>query len=505
MTTTPIRLFRAETSFGIPQVPSDASGVTDFTHGSNIDFAPGPLRGDCGNGMRALLVKGTGESAVLSKAWTSPHDLTITLATDSGATASHVIGMAGTVTIHSGFPGAAGNLRKVEVIDASTDSIGLHAVYSADTKTLTITRGSTAGAKAALTVGTGNGAVTFTTPVAGSFPTYNVAIVTGATGGELSAAYSGTTHTLTVTLGMNAGTRSALTVTDSNGLGSIVFTCPVAGVAGNDVTVAFQTKTGNSLAASATYDAPTKAIVVSLGTDASGDPDADKNTDTALAALVNTAYGSTIAVSGGAGYFDNNKAAAHLTGGVDSVPDPLKNTATLVAAAAAVSSWTATAGGTGATAVTAHASAPCTGGGVGYVAVVPSATDVADWINNNTATVANFTATATNGGNIGTSAAAFLTGGGTGITITSTLADVLVLLAGETSITATLHAGANSSQLCEAQTVTMSGGVNGIPMKRGEALLSDDWLYVAIGNNTVRDSSNLRKVQLHALNYTPPS
>ena len=133
-------------------------------------------------------------------------------------------------------------------------------------------------------------------------------------------------------------------------------------------------------------------------------------------------------------------------------PDDAKNTATLVAAAiTALPAFNATASGTGATAV---------------------------------------------GALEGTNP---FTGGGANVAITTTIADVITAMEDYDSLVTATHDGGDDTTLVAAATIELAGGVSGTPLQQGEACYDDDYIYLAVGNNTVTSSANIKKVALSAL------
>lgn len=215
--------------------------------------------------------------------------------------------------------------------------------------------------KASVTIGSGaDGSVTVEYDYVGDEGNdYTITVVEGSAGGNLNASISGSD--ITVTLGMTSPTKAHATI-GSGTNGAVAIEVDTAGEAGNDYSV--EVATGSALSAALAEG----KLTITLATDGS--------TATAIASAINTSAGDTFtATASGTGETAITSAEAEkdFSGGADAAPSDVKNTATLIAAKiSTLTDFTATASGEGTSSISAAESeAEFSGGQYGTVAIVP--------------------------------------------------------------------------------------------------------------------------------------
>lgn len=93
---------------------------------------------------------------------------------------------------------------------------------------------------------------------------------------------------------------------------------------------------------------------------------------------------------------------------------------------------------------------------------------------------------------------ASFSGGGDNISITTTIAELLVALADYDHVVLATHDGTVDTTPITAAVIELEDGVDGTKFTKGEACYDEDFLYLAVGPCSKTDSSNLRKVALSA-------
>jgi len=282
--------------------------------------------------------------------------ITVSLATVEAESASATIGAGtnGVVTVVVDEPGEDGNdftIAVVEGFDGGTLGAGLN--FETD---IVVTLGMTTASKAFTTIGSGDdGVVTVEVDTAGGAGNdYTIEVVNGTDGGSLAAALN--TKDLLITLGMTSAVK-AFTTIGSGDDGVVTVEYDTAGTAGNSKTIEVVVAGEPDAALACTYAGDD--LLITLGTGADGLVDDAKNTATLIAGIVNSQAGESFTASASGDGSTAIGAAVtkkNLAGGTASAPDNAKNTATLIAGivnSQAGSAFTATASGTGDTAISA--------------------------------------------------------------------------------------------------------------------------------------------------------
>lgn len=232
-------------------------------------------------------------------------------------------------------------------------------------KKITVSLATVEAESASATIGAGtNGAVTVVVDEPGEDGNdFTIAVVEGFDGGTLGAGLNFETD-IVVALGMTTASKASTTI-GSGGDGVVTVEVDTAGNAGNSKTIEVVVAGEPDAALACTYAGDD--LLITLGTGAAGLVDDAKNTATLIAGIVNSQAGSTFtATASGTGDTAISEAVTKKSfdGGADTAPDNAQNTATLIASAInELDGFTATASGSGVTPITgAIAEAEFTGG-----------------------------------------------------------------------------------------------------------------------------------------------
>ena len=340
------------------------------------------------NEYTIAVVEGT-EGANMSAALVSK-DITVTLGMTTAVAATAVIGAGANahVDIVVDVAGAAGNNKTVAVdgtLTAQDRALSAALVGNA----LTVVLATEGDAQASANIGSGaNGVVHAVADAAGSDGNeYTIEVKTTASVNASLAAIL-TQKAIAVTLGTTPAISATATI-GSGQNGVVTASVDAAGVGGNDYTIEVVVGAGENAPLSAVLTGlGGKEISVTLGTDGSGVADAAKNTATLVAAAITALEGVTATASGtGATALTTVVTEKAFTGGnAGGAVSSVKNTATLVAAVIqALTGVSASASGDGTTAFTiTEAIKNFTGGTNRLKASSNTATLVATAINNGT-------------------------------------------------------------------------------------------------------------------------
>lgn len=318
--------------------------------------------------------------------------------------------------------GVAGNAITIEYADPGADSQLLAVtVIGTDIKVDLATDAGDAAA-ATLTEGT----VVTLANAGSSYNTFSLAVATQKSvdgfgvdfpmPSQSLAAAPVVSETIELRLATDAGTAATLTVTDATGAGEVTLETKAAYAgawANTQVTLAFEIadNASENLGVDLNDNGAALDVVVQLGTDVNGLPDAAKNTDDLVAAAINTAFAALsqatglawttylVATGGTAGYMSGVLASAPLASGVNASSNIVANAAATVETELLTLAEIATAAG-GAGNVVTEETVPFAGGGANY-AITSTAALIDTEIDNTPAALA-LCVPANAGGNNGT-------------------------------------------------------------------------------------------------------
>lgn len=304
--------------------------------------------GEDGNDFTIAVVEGF-DGGTLGAGLNFETDIVVALGMTTASKAFTTIGSGddGVVTVEVDTAGDAGNDYTIEVVNG-TDGGSLAAAL--DTKDLLITLGMTTASKASTTIGSGeHGTVNIEYDQAGAHGNnVTVEVIEGTDGGALDADLNG--NDITVALAMTQSSNAIATI-GSGEHGAVNLTADATGAAGNSYTVEVKLASGNDAPLSVAF--ADGDLVVTLGTDGTGNNDPVKNTALLVASAIEANTDITAVKTGNGTSSLAVEAVKNFSGGTDSEPDNAANTATLVAAKInSINGITSTASGNGSTPIT---------------------------------------------------------------------------------------------------------------------------------------------------------
>jgi hypothetical protein len=424
--------------------------------------------------------------------------LTVVLGTGAAEKASTSIGTGtdGTVDIEVDEAGADGNDYTIAVVAGAPSGALSSTLVSED---LTVTLAMTAGTKASKTIGSGdNGVVTITADDIGfDGNDFTITVQQGAVNSALSAVL--TESDIVLSLAMTQVLAASATIGAGEN-GEVLVVYGTEGVSGNSKTVQVVKAGYASAPLSVSYIG--NALVISLGTDGAGDADPLKNTALLVAGLINSMgdVPFTAVESGTGATAIAVEAQQPLAGGAASTLNSVANSATLVSIAiAALTGVTATASGTGDTAISANVSKTNLTGGAD--SIPNSSANTANLVATSINLLSGITATATGTGLSSVSALLpkenFTMGSDIGVNASENtainVANAITALSGFTAV----KSGNGTSSLSSAETAVFTDGVWGTPCPQAGIVLDctsiDGYNYIGTKSDNTKLNNGWKK------------